>query len=453
MQEFNKWHYVIIYSAIFFLRTDLDIARHYFSMFLVFLKTGDFARVLGIYDYSGFPLQLSVTRTLVFFHFFLFTYFFISKKTNKIFRVFGVSFLLGFSIYVHAYNALLLYGAVALIILLEFLSKEIRWKGNLIALVSSFLFTIPFLINTFLVGQTMDKAEMSFKYVLYFMPSLIVPPLFTTLLLLACLLILFYSKRSREFKNYFIALIISGFLVINSHIITRYLPQPNNFFRIVYSICLPLFLIIFFNDYLPEKKVKIYIPLFTICLVAVLVITYFFSSSLLIQKSAIDPAFSEVVDWLKEKTTKEDVLLADYSLQEELLLWTPVNLYFCHPFQNSLDYKENILRIVEGYRLLNKENEEINSQLDLLLQLNRQKPNIFGRLVSQPLIEFPEQDYSIVLKNIEKIREDVFKEKDTAPHYKLDYVLIRKGVDVSSEFLKTEIIFENEKYLILKIKK
>jgi hypothetical protein len=450
-QEFRKRDYSIIFLALFFMNSLPSGLKNYLTGFISFLKTFDLASFGSI----GIPLTLSITRILLYLHFILFAYVFLNKRISGKLRIFLLSFLLGICIYFHMYPALLLYASFGLMCIFYFIKKNRKWKEIAQIFAFSLVITIPFFINALNAKNSTNGAELALRYDIFTTPSLFIPPLLITLLFIFGIFVLLKSKRTNEFKLLFVSILVSVFLTSNLHIITRYLPAPNNINNFAYIFLFPLIAVVLLNDFVftDMKIYRKFSGILSVCLVVLLFLSYFCVGLSLIQTSGIDKSFSEVIDWTRENTNSSDVLLADYGLQDEFLAWTSVNLYFCNEFYTALPSREISRRVIEGYRLLGKNNRFIDQKLGEVIYTSVSETNFVSRFLDEPFISYPEQDFKDVIKNIESIKKEELSDVDSKISYKLDYILVRKGEDFISGPISYTIVYENDKYMMVKLTK
>ncbi len=442
--------YGLIYGAIFWGPLyDIETLRRYAVAVFRFVTVGStdllYSSLIQVY---GFTTKITVARVFVYIYIFLFAYVYLSSVPRRI-RMFFLSILLGTSIYIHLFPAMILYTTMGLICLYYIFKKRSEWRDIAITILSSLIIVIPFAIHSMKVVATSNSLEIAYKYVIATGYQFFFPSAFFSIILVLCAAILYKSRCSVPWKVFFTAIILSAFVASNMQI---FLPVPlsNNIVNIVYDIIVPLTIIVIFKDYLKKEVAKKYVVAFLAVAVGSFLLLNGLASSSLIGRAAINPEFSQALEWMRAHNTVRDVYIADSSLQEEILLWTPVRLYYCDSYKTSISYDELTQRVIEGQRLLMKDDQSILKEVNKITSRPYTKASFFGKLVSSPIFGMAqEEEFTQVIETKKGARTKYLKMSTAHPTYKLDYILIRKGVD--SFPITGTVVFENAKFAIISV--
>src|SRR3989338_5124098 len=416
--------YGLIYGAIFWGPLyDILILKQYALAVFHFVATGTttylYSSLIHVY---GFTTKITVARVFVYLFILLFAYVYLSALSRRM-KMFFLSILLGISIYIHLFSAMIAYTTMGIICVYYMFKKNEEWKDTAIAIFSSLIMIIPFAIHAMRITSIYDCLETAYRYGSSTSHQFFLQSAFFSIILILCMAILYKSKRSMPWKVFFISTILSVFIAGNMQLFLP-IPLPYNIVTIVYDTVIPLTLIILFTDYFKPDKTKKYVMTFLAITTGALLLLNALASSSLIERASINPEMSQALEWIQSHNTIHDVYFADSSIQEEILLWTPVRLYYCDSYKTIISYDELTQRAIEGQRLLVKDTESILKEVHKITSSRSYpKSNFWGKLISSPMFgAVQNEEFTQFFEKRKESETKYMSMNTTRSTYKLDYM-------------------------------
>ncbi len=293
---------------------------------VIYFLTFDWEKIKGFIDYYR-PINPQFS-SLIFFTWLLIFYQWLKKQKTASYL--GLVVILGLMFYIYPYSWMLAYSIIGFLILFSFSRKtnlKPLTKKLITVLVLSFIIALPYWLNFYQLIN--DPLYDAFQKRNGFLQSHL--PLWSNLLFLDFIIFTWlFWKKEKNINFYFLfSIFLALGLVINQQIITGLRFYPGHwhwYYTAPFSIFLTLWL---FYSLIKNKKKIVVIG-------SILLLVIGFTNGIIKQynsyqtekEQAIDwQRYKEVYDWLNENTNKDDVVLADGSLNTKLPIYTHDNPY------------------------------------------------------------------------------------------------------------------------------
>lgn len=333
--------FLVIYVFVFLISKDKLIALS--SSIAILLAT-------SLLSYSGFWRILTgrdpkttlifarlihpQVSSLFFFSFLLF--FWLSLEKKKWSWMVLSSLILGLSFYLYFYTWTFLYAfSGVLLVLFLFQKKWPEIKTIILILVGATLIGTFYFSNLYRTSTYFTFDEVNLRYGLFENRA----PSFEILeLLLFFIFLCFFPREKKEKYLFFLALVITPFIVLNQQIITsRTLISKHYhwYYHEPLAIIILLIILFFWIWRIFPKKSEFLKKMLAILIIGISIYTGIYIQKFFYQswEGQILEAkrYGYVIDWLNEKAKKEEVVFADFELSKFIPAYTPLNVFY-NPF-------------------------------------------------------------------------------------------------------------------------
>ena len=248
------------------------------------------------------------------------------EKTKEWFVFLGALF--GLSFYVYLYSYTFLFALNGIVFCISAAKRE--WnvaKGMLLATVAGLVIGLPAIINTILLYTHPYYKEMAA------LSDIVAShrPIVSAVGVLVAIIFIWFARKQKDYPDmpFLGALLVTSFVVINQQVLTGIIVQEGHYH---WYFNIPIFILILtVVGYNLIAKRYHALGMF----IAISVCAAAFSSALLVQVSSYQhwapsttmaQRFAPVLAWLKEKTPKESVIMANQDLSELIPVYTSDNV-------------------------------------------------------------------------------------------------------------------------------
>jgi len=317
-----------------------------------------------------------------FFGFLMFFWLFLEKKK----WIYGIisSIILGFSFYTYPYTWTFICTFLGLLIII-FICRKLWLEVKNIILISigGLIIAIPFFWNLFQAVQHPMYLEMALRFG---MIKTHMPQVGLTIVLLLGLFLLFFPRSNKKIYDFFLALVIAPFIVLNQQIITGQLMIPDHYHWYFHKpLVLIIIIIILFSQI--EQKIKkcsfkkiLFISLFSLILLINFyhaVLTQVYSYKTREASNIWNQRYGPIFQWLNNHAQKDEVAMTNNHMSHLITIYTSLNSataigsahYYIAATEDQLwqrmflEYRFDKLKKEEAFEVFSKNRAYISGEL------------------------------------------------------------------------------------------
>ena len=350
----SKKRLIALSSSTAVFLSDVLISRQGFFRFLKILK-GESPTT----NFLNFSRPVHPQIDFLFFFSFLTLFWLFYTKKHWHWGILSV-LVLGLSFYVYPYLWIFLYAFLGIFLLILFFQK--KWaeiKRIIFISLLGILIGIPYFLNFYKLISHPNFADLFNRLELIETRQPFLPLLAPILLIIFLVL---FPKEPRERYFFFLALILTPFLVYNQQLITGRDIQPFHFwFYFHVPLAIIILMVILFSLF-PRNFVKLK-KVFSL-----LIIIFSIWTGIIIQRGSYEEhkiqaletqRYGPILEWLNKNTQKEEVVFSDPEISNLIPIYTSLNVFYATPPDYLAASKERLIDVVFlFYRLEGLEGEK-----------------------------------------------------------------------------------------------
>jgi len=429
----------------------------------------------SFFNIGGGPANLWFSRfvqpqvpTALFFLTLLFVFWSLDKRRLGYYIFAGILLALNFYSYFYFWTYLLVF--LSLLFALLLYKKSRQAVGILITLCVGGILSIPYFLNLLLVSSSPLAARSGIETGRFIETISIIYFLLTV--------ISFLLIRKKDLYYYFLSLLmLSGVVVLNVQLLLGFTIQNNHWNSRVIVPILILFLFYHVKSLLYRLNQQNLLKKFTS--IAVVILFILAINIQIHEVSALKDDYSfpeggyELLNWLNDNTSPNSVIMTS-DLQWNMLIpaYTYNNVYLPYSASTLSSQEEINYRFISTYKILNKSDQDIATQLNAKSDFVRipemgEGSDCFNTyLRSYILLDsiYPLKKQGIFKKrtfnqtnvvNLVKGYKDSTFEPTQIKHYKVDYILLvgeeKLLYNTTKQYFNSTKAFEGEYYTILSV--